>query len=129
MPRFHFRHVNPGEWIIAGATIFCGGLLTGMDLLLRSDIKKSEKMIQDTHIEVTLAKVDIKDIKSDITILRSDVSDVKADLVTTRIDLTNQIQLNRRMIGGSPFSFPSDPNRRSGVGNSTDCILQGKGCS
>ncbi|KAG0644253.1 hypothetical protein HOY80DRAFT_941997 [Tuber brumale] len=100
---------------------FCGGLLTGMDLLIRSNVECSEKKLQDTHIEVTLAKVDIKDIKSDLTVVKSDVSNIKADLISTRTDLTNQIQLNRRMAGCPPFLFLADPNRpgvaRGEVGN------------
>lgn len=108
-----------------------------MDLLLRSDIKQSEKKIQDTHIDVTLAKLDIKDIKEDVsnmkgdlTVVKSGVSNIEKSLATTRTDLMEQIQHNRRIAGRSPFSFPSNPTRplvtRGKVGNSSDC---GKGCS
>jgi len=101
-----------------------------MDLLLRSDIKQNEKKIQDTHIDVTLAKVDIKDMKEDLSIVKSNVSKIEKNLVTTRTDLMDQIQHNRRIAGRSPFLFPSNPTRtpvaRGKVGNSTDC---GKGCS
>jgi len=80
---FQVCQVNPGEWVIAGATIFCGVLLNEMNLLIRSNIKQSEKQIQDINIDVTLLKVYIKDIKLDRMIMKSDFSNIKGDLITT----------------------------------------------
>ncbi|PUU83448.1 hypothetical protein B9Z19DRAFT_1189674 [Tuber borchii] len=111
MPRFHSRKVNPREWVIAGATVFFYGLVAGMNLLTKSEIKQTNKVIEDIHTNVALLRVDIKDIKPDLAVVKSDFSNIKADLIDIRTNLTNEMNINRRMVGRSPFSFLPDPNR------------------
>src|SRR5437588_5952025 len=101
---------------MAGATVFCGVILAGLDILLRSDIKQNERKIQDTHIDVLLAKAEISGMKEDMTIVKSNVSDLETNLTATKTELLDQIKLQRRMAGFSPFSFPINSNRPGAAG-------------
>ena len=96
-------------------------------------MQQTDKKLQDTYIDVTLAKVDIKDIKENLTVVQSDVSDMKSNFTTTQTALREQMQINRRMSARSPFSFPPNPNRSGvasvNIANSTDCVMKGRGCS